>query len=327
MSDKYLQYQIEDWIIDDDFIKFVNGDNDSFANIVDDLLTNDAQAQKIKTAREIACGLMNSTIPGPNEKLDQIFSKINKTIDGRSKKEVKTPQKSFLFTRKTSLWVTAIAASIALLLIFNPIRQRDQSYLTSTGEQINLSLPDNSEVTLNNVSKLNFNSKSWEDIRKVNLDGEAFFKVEKGSTFTVESKNGSVSVLGTQFNVYDRNGFYEVECIEGRVKIELKNGETYILTGGDRLSSKNNEKAVLVKKEIEQIDWLNNFVNIDELPLAFVFAEIKNYFNAEIVNAEKVNSITYKGYFSTNSLDSAIYQVLWPLDISYEINGHKVIIK
>ena len=44
----------------------------------------------------------------------------------------------------------------------------------------------------------------WKNERSVNLDGEGFFKVAKGSKFDVETSAGTVSVVGTQFNVKNR---------------------------------------------------------------------------------------------------------------------------
>jgi len=63
-------------------------------------------------------------------------------------------------------------------------------------------------VVLNSKSTISFNKTDWKNNRQLTLDGEAYFKVEKGSTFTVNTNNGSVTVLGTQFNVNSTRRFF-----------------------------------------------------------------------------------------------------------------------
>jgi len=72
------------------------------------------------------------------------------------------------------------------------------------GGQAEINLADGSSVKLNSESSLkykrNFNSES----RIVNLNGEGYFEVVKGDyPFTVETLYGTVTVLGTKFNVHE----------------------------------------------------------------------------------------------------------------------------
>jgi Fe2+-dicitrate sensor, membrane component len=66
-------------------------------------------------------------------------------------------------------------------------------------------------VNLNSSSQLSYSKNKWDSKREVTLNGEAFFKVSKGSTFDVITLNGKVSVLGTQFNVKQRENYFEVK--------------------------------------------------------------------------------------------------------------------
>ena len=69
------------------------------------------------------------------------------------------------------------------------------SHSTAFGEQKVIELPDGSLVTMNSKSTIEFNPDSWESSRILNLSGEAYFKVKKGSQFTVNTSNGDVVVL------------------------------------------------------------------------------------------------------------------------------------
>lgn len=317
-NNKYETYKIEDWVVDDDFISFVNG---SANPLILDLSSHPKHSDNMKEAKGLILNLNSQTPLVLDSKLEEIFSNINQTIDDKKDKN-----KSSLVLKRLA-WVGGIAASIALLLFLLPGLSSDmQQYATMVGDKETIELPDHSIVELNNSSALEFNKSDWD--RKVYLDGEAFFKVEKGSKFTVSTKQGSVSVLGTQFNVMERAGIFEVECLEGMVEVKLENGGKFKLVAGDKLSDFNNNQVPVVKNEVvKEIDWLNNFVRIDSMDLGFVFDEVGRYYKVEFTNDQSIRGKSYEGFFTTSSLDSAIYQILWPLGINYEIEGNKVIIK
>ena len=93
---------------------------------------------------------------------------------------------------------------------------------------------------LNAKSLLAFNKKDWKQEREVELDGEAFFKVAKGSSFNVITKSGTVTVYGTQFNVKQRDNYFEVICYEGLVGVtynsqetKLKPGDSFLIIDGE----------------------------------------------------------------------------------------------
>ena len=105
------------------------------------------------------------------------------------------------------------------------------------GEYI-LQLPDGSCVWLNSESSIRFPIRFAGNKREVFLSGEAYFKVAKNekSPFQVYVKGGSVTVLGTSFNIsaYTDDVFWETTLVEGKVivengkkKIEIKPSEQY----------------------------------------------------------------------------------------------------
>lgn len=325
MLKKYLKYQVEDWVTDDDFIHFIHEGGDEMGSILNDISMDPKMASYINEAKKLILGLDQTSVLIEDSKLDDIFNRINATIDKNQNLKFTESKRPAL---KIAIWTIGIAASITLLLMFNPFSNAgNQIISTQIAEHQTIALPDESLVELNNVSTLSFDSKNWNKKRNVRLNGEAFFKVAKGSKFIVQSPQGKVSVLGTQFNIYDRDGYYEVECLEGKVQVDLKDGTTYVLLAGDKLSSKQGTPVNLEKKKVEKIDWLNNYVDIKEMPLSKVLEEVSRYYDVEFENVETIKLKPYTGFFTTKSLDSAIYQILWPLDISYIIEENKVIIK
>ena len=128
-----------------------------------------------------------------NASTQHSFNKIQQKIANK-----KTP----IFKLYPVRWSIGIAASIVFLFgLFSILGNNDIIYETNFGETKTITLLDDSQVILNSKSTIVFNENDWKKGRQLTLDGEAYFKVEKGNTFTVNTNNGSVTVLGTQFNV------------------------------------------------------------------------------------------------------------------------------
>ena len=79
-----------------------------------------------------------------------------------------------------------VAVLVISFLVFKNFNTDLNSFKTSIAKTENIILPDQSKVNLNANSKLTFNSSEWNSNRHLSLVGEAFFKVEKGKTFTVK---------------------------------------------------------------------------------------------------------------------------------------------
>ena len=118
-----------------------------------------------------------------------------------------------------------VAAAAAVLIVgsYLYLNLSDETISTSFAENKEITLPDLSEVVLNADSEISYSERKWNKNRNVDLKGEAFFKVAKGNRFTVATDAGNVAVLGTQFNVENRKGFFEVTCFQGLVSVAFKN--------------------------------------------------------------------------------------------------------
>ena len=93
----------------------------------------------------------------------------------------------------------------------------------SKGQIKEIFLADGTHVWLNSDSQLSFPSGFSENNREVELSGEAYFEVtaNEDSPFLVKTKNHTVKVTGTRFNIceYPENKIIETTLEEGKVKI------------------------------------------------------------------------------------------------------------
>ncbi len=91
------------------------------------------------------------------------------------------------------------------------------------GEKAEIILSDGSRIWLNSGSSLKYPEEFTRGKRKVYLEGEAFFDIEKvkNSNFTVNVNDANITVLGTQFNIknYNEDEELEVTVVEGSVLV------------------------------------------------------------------------------------------------------------
>ena len=128
-------------------------------------------------------------------------------------------------------WITAAASiSVALFAVMIWVWRVPVVVNAPLGEQVSVVLPDHSVVTLNSGSRLEYARRfeSWPLIatakRRVFLQGEAFFEVEKQTKpFVVETFNAQVRVLGTSFNVWAREHDAAPET-----RVALNSGEVLV---------------------------------------------------------------------------------------------------
>jgi len=214
-------------------------------------------------------------------------------------------------------WALSIAASLAIIFgLYFLMPSSEISHSTAFGQQKVIELPDGSLVTINSKSTIEFNLDSWQSSRVLNLSGEAYFKVKKGSQFTVNTSNGDVVVLGTEFNVNSSHNFFEVICYEGKVKVE-KNSKAYILTPGKIIRKFNENKLEENFTNKNFPDWTTGESTFISVPLEFVIKSIEKQYNLTVISNQVDITRVYTGSFTHNNLDVALATVFKTMNIKY----------
>lgn len=220
-------------------------------------------------------------------------------------------------------WVFAIAASVALLFGYFTFFNNNMNYETGFGEQLTFMLSDNSEVILNANSKLSYHKKGWENERNLTLNGTGYFKVSKGSIFTVLTENGTVTVLGTKFTVNSTQSIFEVICFEGRVTVK-SHKDSKIITKGEavRLQGGSFESWNIKSTKPSWIDGESSFV---EAPIHQVIKSLEDNYNV-VINSSKINNrLRFTGSFTNNSLETALRTVFDSMEISFTFSNETTI--
>ncbi|WP_372753973.1 FecR family protein [Mariniflexile sp.] len=202
----------------------------------------------------------------------------------------------------------------------------DTTVTTKLAQKTMVELPDNSKVSLNAKSTLVFNKSTWKKHRDVELNGEAFFKVAKGSTFHVNTTSGTVTVYGTEFNIKQRDNYFEVICYEGLVGVKYKSQETK-LKAGDSFLIIDGKTIAKEKENRSQPSWLNNESTFKSLPFKEVIAEFERQYNVDIQLLNIDDTQLFTGSFAHSNIDVALKAITLPFDITYSKTNRTILLK
>lgn len=256
--------------------------------------------QKLKNTLE------DLTVSNPD--LDKNFEAVKqKWQDQKAKREIKA----------FPIWrYSAIAATLLLCFGLFQLFYFSNINATGFGSAKNLTLPDNSKVVLNSKSKLCY-PNLFQINRTLNLEGEAYFEVEKGSTFTVETKLGYVKVLGTKFNVNAYKDYFEVICYEGKVSVESK-GKITIITPSEGIRFYNHTSENWASDTNQKPKWLLGESDFRNVPFKYVVDKFKNQYNVAVEFPKTSENVKFTGTFTHKNIETALKSICIPLQLKYK---------
>ena len=223
--------------------------------------------------------------------------------------------------RTRSLYlISSIAAGLLLLLAIWQIllRPAEDKLVAGNGYHKEYKLPDGSKVSLNADSKITWSGKRFTNDRHINLTGEAFFDVEKGSPFTISANDVNIKVLDTSFNVYARDNSFKISCFTGKIMVSARN-KSVIISPGESAELSGNDLNYYPDKNLDKTkSWLNGEFFYENICLINVFEEIERQFNVKF-DVNDLKNEFFTGSFSNRDLRSALDIVCIPMGLNYEI--------
>ncbi len=248
--------------------------------------------------------------------LEANFEAIQRKIN--SKKELKT--------RKVFVLYRSLAAAAVLLLFFGMYQffAFSNEISTSCGATNAIKLADYSKVSLSSKSKISY-PNLFKFRRTLKLQGEAFFEVEKGNSFVVDTEEGEVTVLGTKFNVIARPDFFEVVCFEGKVAV-CKSNAREIITKGQAIRFYGNKLERWVIEDEQKPLWLSGESSFRQLPLENVIDLLEQHYDYQIDYPKSAAQTVITGSFTHKDIDVALKAICIPLHLNYTKSGSRKIL-
>ncbi|MEM9819525.1 MAG: FecR domain-containing protein [Bacteroidota bacterium] len=233
----------------------------------------------------------------------------------------KQPEQSKVLLGRKSWWL-GIAAGLALILglCFYLFYPSEQMLIAQAGAQQSFTLPCGSMITLNAGSRASYDPEGWGEKRRIQLNGEGYFEVEKGNPFWVYTSQAKVEVLGTKFNVRARDKQVVVQCFEGKVSVSLpQTTQGVILKENDLIKIINNRLTAIQKHTDASPLWLSGKIKFESQSLSEVFAELERKYTIEIIDQGSAADRQYSGTVPATDLDHALKLICEAMNLRYII--------
>lgn len=328
----YLQYDAVDFAQEQSFVRWIQKSDSQDSIFWEEWTTNHPEKNEEITK---AIAIVNQ-IKFKEGKIaegveDKVWSNIKVAVEKETINNI--PKTTTLAAPKTSsklikmISLAAVAAIAIFFLMINTGSDFDSTIQTQYADVQSVTLPDGSVVQLNSDSKLSYNSKTWDSDRMLELEGEAFFEVKKGSKFIVHTDNGNVAVLGTSFNVYSRSKKFDVYCTTGKVSVTAEKNTT-ILTPNQSVTVRGKKHDI--QKDIMVSDgranWKEGIYTYKGVSIMEVIKELERQLDLKISISKELKKTQFTGSFTTTDKETALAEVFWPLGLKYENDGKHVIV-
>lgn len=208
-------------------------------------------------------------------------------------------------------WASAAVLLIAAFIGFYWFDSKPHSTLvaSSTTEIQVVTLDDGSLVTLRPYSEL-YRTNEETNERKYRLDGEAFFSVvtDPNHPFSVTGTEGTVTVLGTKFNLSTWGDTDVVYLEEGKILFKPNlNDDELILSPGQSSQIKEGKINLLDHSTGDQFtDWISDIlIFIGSTPIE-VINEINQHFGVTINIDQLEDNSKIKGSLKLESLNQTL---------------------
>lgn len=229
-----------------------------------------------------------------------------------------------------------VAAILLLPLLLGTLylttKQEAVKYIevrTNPGMITSVELPDGSRVWLNSRSYLRYPQTFHGDVREVELDGEAYFSVEKDQSkrFVVNTPfEVKAEVLGTEFNLeaYKEQGKATTTLVSGSVKLRFRNEESeeksILMKPDEEVSYSEATGGIKVSKPYvaTQTAWKDGLVIFRNTPFEQALNILGKRFNVEfIVKNNTLYRNSFTGTFDGQHLSLILEHFRLASDIKY----------
>ena len=262
----------------------------------------------------------------------EVWMRLRQQIDISSE-----PEKTKNINISTFPWIgypRFVGAFLLIALIYMPITKIMNTVNINSDLGIRekvILLSDGSKIYLNAGSELSYSKDYDSKSRKVSLNGEAYFDVEKGiNPFIISTEYAEITVLGTKFNVRSRDDGFEVGVNEGAVKVknDLRSIE---ISQGEQIdvNPKYPETFTTSKTTDFYPGWKNNKLICDNSSLLKICDELERIYNVKInFQNESQKDIPISGIINLNpsNLESVLSSISLLSKREFKLRGDSYIV-
>lgn len=273
---------------------------------------------------------------------NKLFARIKEqTIGAEGTPDVEIPISKVTKSVRFSSWRWAAAILLPICIAFfayylvNVPQSVGAPFIVKAekGDKATVELPDGTNVVLNSASQLSYLSSFGEKVRKVELKGEAYFKVthDEKRSFIVQVGDLEVKVLGTSFNIsaYEDVKDVTVVLLEGKVGVFTRE-TSHIMHPGDKIEyNKNTHKIVSSKVHpADYIEWTKGNLYFEKESLENIMKTLSRIYDVEIrFESGQLTKEYFTGTIPGGGIQNALEIVMLTSPFYYEMDGSAIVLK
>lgn len=198
---------------------------------------------------------------------------------------------------------------------------------TDSGQKKNVFLPDSSFVAMAENSTIRYDLNGFRKGRRdVEMKGKIFFQVKKkeSSPFSVTTTRTVVTVLGTSFQLGERDNDTELYVASGKVAFAAKGAEEKtLLTAGMSARHKAGSDVPEIREESNEnaLSWRTKELRFVNTPLDLVIRDLSGYYGVTVMNRIKDENKSLTASFNDLPLEETLLIINQTLDV------HLVVVK
>ncbi len=340
---KYSDYQLEDFLADELFIKWIRDKDPHISDFWQKWLA--ANPEKAEIMEEAARIIRSVEYRDHYELTEREYVSLYEDIMKRTEVGAGRLKKRMSTGRIAAIITLTIVGVLGLLLgledqeppseVISEVRMIKKT--TLPGQKLTFKLPDGTRVKLNASSSVEFPDRFTSHSRGVMLIGEAFFQVveDPARPFTVESRDFSTTALGTSFNVfaYSDENRHRVSLVSGKVKVESIHSPdgARILQPGEQVTYNKQEDIFSVQlfDAFHTTGWVDGILTFKDSKFSDVISALERWYGVQIdvLNENKKRTDEFSGTFSNENLEKVLEVLSFSGGFAFRIEGKSVVIE
>ena len=268
---------------------------------------------------------------------DKLFARIKEQTQG--KEETQGKEKPRTIRMNPWKWAAAIVFPICIAFFTYYLVDSSQTVgapfivKADKGDKATIELPDGTNVVLNSASQLSYLNNFGENGRRVQLNGEAYFKVahDEKRAFIVQVGDLEVKVLGTSFNVsaYEDAKDVTVVLLEGKVGVYAQK-ISHIMKPGDKIEyNKATHKITATQVHPnDYIEWTKGNMYFEKESLENIMKTLSRIYDVEIrFDSNKLPNEYFTGTIPGGGIQNALNILMLTSPFYYEMDGSVIVLK
>lgn len=187
-----------------------------------------------------------------------------------------------------------------------PVERWRAAYQTAVGEQKQLTLSDGSRLVLNTGSAIDVR---YQSLRQIMLyQGELWLETghRDARPLVVTTPHGTLTPLGTRFNVKLGTKQTTLTVAEGAVRIRLPDGRVSVVRAGQQQSFSDSSFSPLISEADHAGYWQQGMLLAQEMPLGELLTELARYRQGVIRCHPALKNMKVSGAFPLRDTDAAL---------------------